>query len=529
MMSVERGLAASMLAFAVTAALLAAEPSAGAAAVIRPDAPVRGRLSLSAGAAVRDSLQNDGVLQVHYGGLAPTQLRLSAAWFFGRTPFGVAVDGGAEWYRATGADVSGNPVQLGQSALRASVAAAGRLRFASVFTLEGQLGYGFGQLPVVSAAGEAVIAGKINHHGPMLAALFAYDGGGLLAASLRGRAAPLALGAGFAFADGAAAPSGSVGVSEYGAGAEVAVGRFNVGAFQVSPLVDYELSVTQASKQSYTLSFAAHRFGLGLKVGLPDTSAPPPAPTGPGRIRGRVLLPDGVAPGAAATVQVVGGPSLVADARGAFELPAAGPGPVTLRATAAGYGPVELALEVPAGGEAEASLVLSRPTGPGRIRGVARVSGGKGPAANVPIQASGRGVISGADGAFVLAGVGPGPVKVTVNAPGFQPYEELVSVPPGAEATLEVTLIKAGAQKALATLRGLVRSTRGAPVQAAVKIREASASTKAGADGRFLIRIPGGRYTVQIEAKGFISQTKSVDVGDGDQAIFHCDLEPAAP
>ena len=59
-----------------------------------------------------------------------------------------------------------------------------------------------------------------------------------------------------------------------------------------------------------------------------------------------------------------------------------------------------------------------------------------------------------------------------------------------------------------------------------MKIAEASISVKAGDDGRFLISLPGGKYTMTIEAPGYESQSRVVEVADGDQAIFHCDLQP---
>jgi hypothetical protein len=37
--------------------------------------------------------------------------------------------------------------------------------------------------------------------------------------------------------------------------------------------------------------------------------------------------------------------------------------------------------------------------------------------------------------------------------------------------------------------------------------------------------VPSGKYTLVIEARGFLTQTKSVDVSPGDQAIFHAELE----
>jgi hypothetical protein len=38
--------------------------------------------------------------------------------------------------------------------------------------------------------------------------------------------------------------------------------------------------------------------------------------------------------------------------------------------------------------------------------------------------------------------------------------------------------------------------------------------------------VPGGTYAVSISAPGHVTQVKSVEVADGDQALFHADLQP---
>ena len=43
-------------------------------------------------------------------------------------------------------------------------------------------------------------------------------------------------------------------------------------------------------------------------------------------------------------------------------------------------------------------------------------------------------------------------------------------------------------------------------------------------EGRFVVTIPSGEYSFVISAPGFLSQTKKVALGDGEQAIFHCEL-----
>jgi hypothetical protein len=76
-------------------------------------------------------------------------------------------------------------------------------------------------------------------------------------------------------------------------------------------------------------------------------------------------------------------------------------------------------------------------------------------------------------------------------------------------------------------VRGQVRSARGGkPVRAQLEIRESKQAISADETGAFSVQLPGGKYTVRIAAPGFITQTKTVIVRDGDQAIFNVDLSP---
>jgi hypothetical protein len=36
--------------------------------------------------------------------------------------------------------------------------------------------------------------------------------------------------------------------------------------------------------------------------------------------------------------------------------------------------------------------------------------------------------------------------------------------------------------------------------------------------------VPGGRYTIVFSSRGYVPQTKVVDLADGDQALFYIDL-----
>jgi hypothetical protein len=79
-----------------------------------------------------------------------------------------------------------------------------------------------------------------------------------------------------------------------------------------------------------------------------------------------------------------------------------------------------------------------------------------------------------------------------------------------------------------ATISGIVRSTEGGKrIAAQLSIPELKGlKVKAAADGTFSLKAPAGTYSVTISAPGFVSQTKSVVVKDGDQAIFNVDLHP---
>ena len=76
-----------------------------------------------------------------------------------------------------------------------------------------------------------------------------------------------------------------------------------------------------------------------------------------------------------------------------------------------------------------------------------------------------------------------------------------------------------------AVLTGIVRGDDGAPVPARVRLLEPGLSVDADAKGRFRFEVPAGRYTLTIEAPGFITQRKSVRAGAGEQNIYNVDLQ----
>lgn len=218
-----------------------------------------------------------------------------------------------------------------------------------------------------------------------------------------------------------------------------------------------------------------------------------------------------------------------ADSSGAFRVDGIAAGWVSIQASAEGYQPVERKVLLPAGGQASVFLPLERIPGPGIVKGrVLRQEGRDGtkvPVANVEVRIGAQvAARSDAEGRFVVPEAGPGPVSLKLTGSGVRPQEEVVVVPSLGEASVEVLMQKGAELRAW--MRGRVRSTLGRPVVATVRIAETKRKVRTRPTGDFELRLPAGRYHVTFEARGYVSQTKIVDVGAGDQALFYVDLSP---
>jgi hypothetical protein len=265
--------------------------------------------------------------------------------------------------------------------------------------------------------------------------------------------------------------------------------------------------------------------GLMLLSTVSLAAAPEPKATGTVWI---TLQPRPAGPLKGLRVQVED-KQLAPDSSGAFRAEGLAAGWVVIKASAEGYHPQEQKVRLPAGGQSSVLLPLERIPGPGTIRGRIIQPGGTGdakvPIAEVEVQVGGQVLArSDAEGQFVLPSVGPGPVTLKLVGTGLRPLEEVVVVPSHGEASLEAIMQKAA--ETLAWMRGRVRSTQGRPLQATLKIAETKRQARARASGDFEFRLPAGRYHVTFEARGHVPQTKVVDVGAGDQALFYVDLSP---
>lgn len=266
-----------------------------------------------------------------------------------------------------------------------------------------------------------------------------------------------------------------------------------------------------------------HRFTLGVRLSfLPPkpvvVKKPDAAPT---TVRVAVTLAGGqVATGATVTLDGVA-PEAV-DEKGERVMTVT-PGPHELKVSLTGYRAASQKVTAAGGAETRAVIELQPLSGPGKLSGVVRAVSKTG-IAGARVSVGESTTQTDETGAYTFAAVGPGPVKVRVEAQGYNFADEVAQVPPEGEASLDVTLEALG-KGSPATVRGLIRSRTGEALKATVVIKGRDGKVPVNAEGRFVVTIPGGEYFFVISAPGYVSQTKKVTLADGDQAIFHCELQ----
>jgi hypothetical protein len=489
------------------------------------------RLDLDVTVANRDSTQRGLGTTLKFGGWStPAYLHLNATHFI-HPVLGVSLDGSADLFGVFGDGFRDYIVQF-EHAFTLAGGAVARVRPLDALSVEAQAGYLYGQFPTLNIGGpdDDIISDTVSFTGPHLGAQLRYDFDlfGPLTAQAGGRWMPLGLGV--------KVPGGTSQVSAWQLQLNAGLSHrtLSFGEMQVAFGAAYEYAVASAynNQAGYTLFQRSHRFGLTVRTWLAPGSADlkgldRPLPSGPGRIHGLVVR-DGNAPIPGAKVEVPGKDPVLTREDGSFSVEKVPPGPLAMTVSAAGFKAHAESLTVTPGGELRLTVTLQAPTGPGRVKGVAfaaaeKQGGARAPLADVTIAGPKGSVRAGADGTFTLDAVGPGPVQVKATLKGYKMVEEVVSVPPEGEAAVEFTLVRDSA-RVLASMRGQVRTLRGKPVLAFLKIPEAQINTRTGSDGRFTVRLPGGKYTVVFEAPGYVRQTKTVEVADGDQAIFYVDL-----
>lgn len=489
-------------------ALLGASALAQPTSSLHADQWVHTRALVTVGATGRSTNQqflSGGAAQVNGLGVPVVfALHLSGA-FFPREAFGLGLEARSD---LVGVRQTGETRVLPQQTFRVAPTAAFRWQPSLVVGLEGHLGWSAGRLALIepTASPSAKFAATT---GPVLGATLVLDPTTRLSLQASGR-----------FELSLVELTGFL-VSVF---VQARYGLVELGPFDLGLALSIEAQ--HGRHQGPTLASSTEtiwRAGLGPSlVGRRAAPVDGSKPTllAPSVI-GRVTRADG-APIVGATVTSQGHTATTDDA-GAFQLEGLAPGPASVTASARGFKEAAKDVVVTPGVSVEVTLALQLPTGPGRITGTVKAAPGK-PLAGAKVAVGKVTVSTSPTGAFTVDRVDPGPVKVTVTLDGYAPADEVVQVAPEATATLDVTL-EPVAQRSKAKIRGVISSASGPVAKATVRIVELKLKQVVKADGRFEADVAGGKYTLVIEAPKHVTQTRVVEVADGDQAIFQIELE----
>lgn len=503
--------AGSVRSLAFVALIISSSVFAQSISGLHEDQWVTSRTFATFGASVRSSTQvfPEGTVNVG-GGPRLLAMHLSGA-VYPRKFFGVgfALRSDLLGAQKTDPDSSSNDRPLQQQTVQGYATAALRWQPVLLFAVEGQLGWWAGRMALIRPLATPV-AEFTATTGPVVGLALTLDPTTRFTAQLYGR-----LEFGFAPLNGAGLTIGG----------QFRYGLVDVGPFELGLAASVELTGGRWSGATITrVDENALRFGVGpsLVSRRPAPEQVVPTSAAPSVI-GKVTRADG-SPVAAATVTALARTATTDDA-GAFTLDELLSGPVTVEASAPLLRSASKQVVVTPGVSVDVTLVLEAKTGPGSIIGVVRAAPDK-PLAGAKVTAGSTSVLTSATGQYSLAKMGPGPVKVKVTLDGYTPADEVVQVAPEAEATLEVTL-EVATQRSKAKIRGVVSSAAGPVAKATVRIVELKLKQTVKPDGRFEAEVLGGKYTLIIEAAKHVTQTRIVEVADGDQAIFQIELEKA--
>lgn len=436
-------------------------------------------------------------------GVSPSLFRLRANAFF--LPF-LGIDADASLERFSSEDAARvNVVQHLRLDVRLMLAA--RYTFGNVVTLGGSLGFGHSDSPFRTYS----------------ATNFAHVGGSIPTNSLAARVfAGLLIDRFEATLDVSFVPRLGAGLTSVEPRLLLGVRLFSLDTLRFALVAEY----SALFETSAAFNGGYQRFSGGVRM----TLAYPEKPKGfvpPADVRVaflvRVTTPTGPATNATVALDALGDEAVTADGAREWQLT---PGEHRVQVKALGHRTVSRTVTLLAGAPQALEVAMEALTGPGSLTGVVLSAATKQPVAGATVTVGGTTVQADDAGKFVFAAVGPGPVNVRVEAQGFTTAEEVAQVPPEQATTLDVALEKLG-KGSPATVRGLVRTQTGEPLKASVVIKGVATKVTVNNEGRFVVTIPGGDYLFVISAPGYVAQTKKVTLADGDQAIFHCELQKA--
>jgi hypothetical protein len=458
---------------------------------------------------------SDDAANLTYSGLTPDDLALAVDYF-------PAIIGGDLKLQAEGFSLnsSGTKVTSGRL-VRLEVGPAVRGSFGP-FRIDGLVNYQLAQLPSFGPPGSPAFA-TATRHSLLLASRAHLDlpFGAMVEAS---GGVPIALST-------KDQTGGSASSSGFAVGGSIGYRVAQTERLAYVALLDYQYvhdSLTDsAAAGGAVLAQSLNRFGIAFEVQyLEPPSGPPPLRTGGVTV---TVLDETGKPMENAGVEIQAGAqrwtlTTASDGKAIQrELP---PGPLLAKASSGGFLPGEGNGQIRAGEDAAVELRLKKEppkTGGLRVSFVDKQTQAPLPGAKAVVREVEY--IADETGALSLIDLPPGPVEIRAEAPGYKPGQEVAQVVAGQKSPVVVALVKAE-KKQPAVVTGLIRNRQtGTPIPATLEIPEAKVKIHADAKGAFNVPLPaGGTYRVIISAPGFLTQTKSVTVKEGDEVIFNVDL-----
>jgi hypothetical protein len=141
--------------------------------------------------------------------------------------------------------------------------------------------------------------------------------------------------------------------------------------------------------------------------------------------------------------------------------------------------------------------------------------------AEVVLEPAARAARTDTEGRAEFAGVAAGRVAIRVSHPAHRPGARAIDLAAGRTAMVPFVL-----EPALppGQLRGLVRSFRGRPLPAKLRIEPIGLEARCDARGQFEIDLPPGEYEVSIDADSYRAQKRRVRVERDGVTILNVDL-----
>lgn len=244
----------------------------------------------------------------------------------------------------------------------------------------------------------------------------------------------------------------------------------------------------------------------------------------PGSITGRISLEDGAPPEGVMVRLFDTGAETTTGSDGLFSFMNLPPGTYTLSAFAVGYEVLQQEVEVEA---VEAtSLVLSLKLIRSQVSGSILLEGATShEGITVTLVDSPFSTTTDAAGNFVLEGVPTGAYLLEASKEGYSTAQTVVALTSEPE-TVSLTLDPTGS----VSISGVISLPEGAdPTGISVVLEGTAFSTTVDEYGLFSLKnVPAGTYTLVASKEGYVSQSESVTVAEGETSYVLLSLEVAA-